>query len=278
MRPSCAARGIPSGSTTTSRTHGPRGHGLSRAIRLQYAIRDRRARSGRGALGHGPFFRSPFPDYYAMNHLFLRARSIVVDPHPTVVIGVSPRSYGFFPQQQPGDRRTARSFRARMPAHARIHPPSRCFPAPTSTMAGSRRCESSMQSSAIPSARGRTTIAIGPFRSHTYTTDIICGVDRRVTARRAAATDNPPRARPLRHRLLPAADAGPGHAVEHTPRNPPCAVTRRAAVPSVGPRSRRNLLRGHRRRGRASGRERRSSPLAATTAVRPPRALIRRIG
>jgi glycosyltransferase involved in cell wall biosynthesis len=44
----------------------------------------------------GPFFRSPFPDYYAMNHLFLRAQRIVVDPHPTVVIGVSPRSYGFF--------------------------------------------------------------------------------------------------------------------------------------------------------------------------------------
>jgi hypothetical protein len=45
---------------------------------------------------NGPFYRSPFPDYYAMNHLFLRARSIVVDPHPMVVIGVSPRSYGFF--------------------------------------------------------------------------------------------------------------------------------------------------------------------------------------
>lgn len=45
---------------------------------------------------NGPFYRSPFPDYYAMNHTFLRARSIVVDPHPLVVIGVSPRSYGFF--------------------------------------------------------------------------------------------------------------------------------------------------------------------------------------
>jgi glycosyltransferase involved in cell wall biosynthesis len=46
--------------------------------------------------GAGNFFRSPFPDYYAMNHLFARARSIVVEPHPLVVIGVSPRSYGFF--------------------------------------------------------------------------------------------------------------------------------------------------------------------------------------
>lgn len=44
----------------------------------------------------GPFFRSPFPDYYAMNHLFARAQSIVVDPQPQVVIGVSPSSYGFF--------------------------------------------------------------------------------------------------------------------------------------------------------------------------------------
>ncbi len=46
--------------------------------------------------GDGSFFRSPFPDYYAMNHLFARAHSIVVEPHPLVVIGVSPRSYGFF--------------------------------------------------------------------------------------------------------------------------------------------------------------------------------------
>ena len=44
----------------------------------------------------GPFYRSPFPDYYAMNHLFLRARSVVAEPEPLVVIGVSGRSYGFF--------------------------------------------------------------------------------------------------------------------------------------------------------------------------------------
>jgi len=46
--------------------------------------------------GDGSFFRSPFPDYYAINHLFARARSIVAEPHPLVVIGVSPLSYGFF--------------------------------------------------------------------------------------------------------------------------------------------------------------------------------------
>jgi Glycosyl transferase family 2 len=44
----------------------------------------------------GPFYRSPFPDYYAMNMLFLRAREIVIEPKPCVVIGVSPKSYGFF--------------------------------------------------------------------------------------------------------------------------------------------------------------------------------------
>ncbi|HEX4435952.1 MAG TPA: glycosyltransferase family 2 protein [Solirubrobacteraceae bacterium] len=44
----------------------------------------------------GPFFRSPFPDYFAMNRLFLRAHTILADPQPAVVIGVSPRSYGFF--------------------------------------------------------------------------------------------------------------------------------------------------------------------------------------
>jgi len=44
----------------------------------------------------GPFYRSPFPDYYAMNMLFLHAARIVVEPRPCVVIGVSPKSYGFF--------------------------------------------------------------------------------------------------------------------------------------------------------------------------------------
>ena len=69
-------------------------------FRVRYGFNMQFVTVGRGLVEelsrNGPFFRSPFPDYYAMNHLFLRARSIVVDPHPTVVIGVSPRSYGFF--------------------------------------------------------------------------------------------------------------------------------------------------------------------------------------
>ncbi len=42
------------------------------------------------------FYRSPFPDYYAMNLLFARAKSIVVDPHERVAIGVTKSSYGYF--------------------------------------------------------------------------------------------------------------------------------------------------------------------------------------
>lgn len=44
----------------------------------------------------GPFYQSPFPDYYATNALFLVAQRILIDPVPRVVIGVSPKSYGYF--------------------------------------------------------------------------------------------------------------------------------------------------------------------------------------
>ena len=46
--------------------------------------------------GDGDFYRSPFPDFYAMNLLFARARRIVVDPDPRVVIGITKSSYGYF--------------------------------------------------------------------------------------------------------------------------------------------------------------------------------------
>ncbi len=45
---------------------------------------------------YGDFYQSAFPDYYSMNAVFLRARQIVVDPNPRVVIGVTPKSYGYF--------------------------------------------------------------------------------------------------------------------------------------------------------------------------------------
>jgi glycosyltransferase involved in cell wall biosynthesis len=44
----------------------------------------------------GPFFQSAFPDYYATLAMLLEAESIIVDPRPRVVIGISPKSYGFF--------------------------------------------------------------------------------------------------------------------------------------------------------------------------------------
>lgn len=47
-------------------------------------------------LPYGAFYQSAFPDYYSMNAAFLRAGRIVVDPNPRVVIGVTPKSYGFF--------------------------------------------------------------------------------------------------------------------------------------------------------------------------------------
>jgi glycosyltransferase involved in cell wall biosynthesis len=45
---------------------------------------------------YGDFYQSDFPDYYSMNAAFLGAREIVVDPAPRVVIGVTPKSYGYF--------------------------------------------------------------------------------------------------------------------------------------------------------------------------------------
>lgn len=44
----------------------------------------------------GPFYQSAFPDFYATNVSFLTARTIVAEPRPLVVIGVTPKSYGFF--------------------------------------------------------------------------------------------------------------------------------------------------------------------------------------
>ncbi len=48
----------------------------------------------------GDFYQSEFPDYYSMNAAFLHARRIVVDPQPGAVIGVTPKSYGFFHANQ----------------------------------------------------------------------------------------------------------------------------------------------------------------------------------
>ena len=44
----------------------------------------------------GPFFQSPFPDYFAMHALFLTAPRILTYARAMVTIGVTPRSYGAF--------------------------------------------------------------------------------------------------------------------------------------------------------------------------------------
>jgi len=44
----------------------------------------------------GAFYHSSFPDYYAANALMLEAKSIVVYPDPVAVIGISPKSFGYF--------------------------------------------------------------------------------------------------------------------------------------------------------------------------------------
>jgi hypothetical protein len=69
-------------------------------FRLRYDFNAQFALISRGLIeslaDYGDFYQSEFPDYYSMNAAFLRARRIVVDPRPGAVIGVTPKSYGFF--------------------------------------------------------------------------------------------------------------------------------------------------------------------------------------
>jgi len=44
----------------------------------------------------GPFFDSPYPDYYAMNRLLLEAERIVKVPLPLVVVGATRKSFGYY--------------------------------------------------------------------------------------------------------------------------------------------------------------------------------------
>jgi glycosyltransferase involved in cell wall biosynthesis len=44
----------------------------------------------------GGVFQGPYPDTFAATVSFLKARSIVVIPEPMVIIGISPRSFGYF--------------------------------------------------------------------------------------------------------------------------------------------------------------------------------------
>jgi len=43
----------------------------------------------------GKFFQSPFPDYYVLVMLFLKATTILIYQQPMVVVGISPKSIGY---------------------------------------------------------------------------------------------------------------------------------------------------------------------------------------
>lgn len=45
---------------------------------------------------YGPFYQSPYPDYYASNAMMLKAERILVVPQPLITIGISPKSFGFY--------------------------------------------------------------------------------------------------------------------------------------------------------------------------------------
>jgi glycosyltransferase involved in cell wall biosynthesis len=42
------------------------------------------------------FYKSPYPDYFAANLLMMRANRIMIDPIPSIVIGISKKSFGHY--------------------------------------------------------------------------------------------------------------------------------------------------------------------------------------
>ena len=67
---------------------------LSFSYNMQHSLVSRAAI--RRLAPHGPFFQSPYPDYYASNVLLLTSKRILVVPEPLVAIGISPKSFGFY--------------------------------------------------------------------------------------------------------------------------------------------------------------------------------------
>ena len=45
---------------------------------------------------YGSFYQSPYPDYYASNAIMFKAERILVVPIPLVIIGISPKSFGYY--------------------------------------------------------------------------------------------------------------------------------------------------------------------------------------
>ena len=44
----------------------------------------------------GPFFQSPYPDFFASNVMLLKAERILICPLPLVTIGITPKSFGYY--------------------------------------------------------------------------------------------------------------------------------------------------------------------------------------
>jgi len=44
----------------------------------------------------GPFFQSPYPDFYATNVILLNAETLVINQTPMVAVGISPKSFGYY--------------------------------------------------------------------------------------------------------------------------------------------------------------------------------------
>jgi glycosyltransferase involved in cell wall biosynthesis len=61
---------------------------------MQFSLISRRAI--RNLSSSGPFFQSPYPDFYATPALFMTSNRILICPEPLVIIGITPKSYGFF--------------------------------------------------------------------------------------------------------------------------------------------------------------------------------------
>jgi len=67
---------------------------LSFSYNMQHALVSRRFIDSLAS--YGPFYQSPYPDYYANNVILLAAKSVVVDPRAMVAIGISPKSFGYY--------------------------------------------------------------------------------------------------------------------------------------------------------------------------------------
>jgi hypothetical protein len=72
----------------------------SMALRLSFSFNMQHSLVSRRAIDRlavrGPFYQSPYPDYYASNVMLLTADAMLVVPEPLVAIGISPKSFGYF--------------------------------------------------------------------------------------------------------------------------------------------------------------------------------------